>query len=144
MGNIFDIERFSTKDGQGIRTVIFFKGCNMCCPWCHNPEGIHRDFELMLNPQLCIDCGSCVKACKNGAIVREDGQRRLYPQKCIQCLACAKVCYSGALKQVGKNMTVEEVMREVLQDRVLYEKSGGGVTLTGGRSCCSRSLPSNC
>jgi len=134
MALIFDIERFSAKDGPGIRTVVFFKGCNMRCVWCHNPEGIHTAPELIFSARSCIACGRCAGVCPTGANSMSGGLHRFEPEKCVQCLACAGVCFAGALKKVGTEMTVDDVMREVEQDALLYRKSGGGVTLTGGEA----------
>lgn len=131
-GLIFDIERFSAKDGPGLRTVVFFKGCNLSCKWCHNPEGIHSTPEIMFSPEKCILCKKCKQCCRNEAHVFPGDLHFLLTEKCNQCLACTKVCFSGALQCIGKTMTVNEVMTEILSDKKLYEKSGGGVTLTGG------------
>lgn len=131
-GLLFDVERFSTKDGPGIRTVVFFKGCNMNCLWCHNPEGIHSGPELLCRPELCIGCGSCAEVCPTGAHTFSGNSHGFDTSKCRQCLKCADVCFSGAVKACGRTMSADELMEEILRDRLIYEKSGGGVTLTGG------------
>lgn len=131
-GLVFDVERFSTKDGPGIRTVVFFKGCNMNCLWCHNPEGIHSKPELLCRPELCIGCGSCAEVCTTGAHAFSENGHSFDASKCRQCLRCADVCFSEAVKACGRTVSVDELMEEILRDKLIYEKSGGGVTLTGG------------
>ena len=131
-GLICDIERFSAKDGPGLRTVIFFKGCNLACKWCHNPEGIHLHPEVMLSASKCILCRKCEQTCKSRAHIFSGGRHVLLNERCDQCMACTKVCFSGALRRIGKTMTVDEIMTEIRADKELYEKSGGGVTLSGG------------
>lgn len=129
---IFDIERFSTKDGPGIRTVVFFKGCNMRCYWCHNPEGIEPKVSLRFDESKCIGCISCVHVCKSGAHSFSDNHHLIDSEKCQSSFACAGVCYSGALQIVGKYMDADEVLAEIAEDQAFYQRSGGGVTLSGG------------
>lgn len=131
-GVITEIERFALKDGPGIRTTVFFKGCNMACKWCHNPETLPLKPQLMTYPEKCIGCGACVKACKFGAREIVGGALRYNRSACTNCGACASHCFTGALVMAGKEMTVDEVMAEVLQDQPYYRNSGGGVTLSGG------------
>lgn len=129
---IFDIERFSTADGPGIRTVVFFKGCNMRCYWCHNPEGIDPEIRLRFDEGKCIGCMACLKACQANAHSLSEGRHVIDPQKCVRCFACADACYSGALQRVGRYMSLDEVFTEINEDRDFYARSGGGVTLSGG------------
>ena len=131
-GLISDIQRFSIHDGPGIRSTVFFKGCNLRCFWCHNPETLALRPELQFYPDRCIGCGACLEACPHGAHVLLDGQRVFRRDLCQGCGTCAQTCYAQALVLVGKRMTVDEVMAEVLRDRPFYETSGGGVTLSGG------------
>lgn len=128
---ISDIQKFSLQDGPGIRTTVFFKGCNMHCVWCHNPETFSMKQDLMFYSSKCIGCGACYQACKTGALTKE-GNRVYNKALCIQCGNCVEVCAPGALKLVGQKMTVEEVMAVIREDRDYYEASGGGVTLSGG------------
>lgn len=130
-GRIFDIERFSTADGPGIRTVVFFKGCNLHCYWCHNPESIRPNAELELDDTQCIGCGLCAKVCPHQAHDFSDGHRILR-EKCKLCFGCADACPPGALKRVGREISVEACMDEIRQDAPFYSRSGGGVTLSGG------------
>lgn len=129
---ITDIQRFSLSDGDGIRTTVFFKGCNMHCAWCHNPETLSMHRELMFYETRCIGCGKCFTACPNGAHVVRDGAHVIDREKCVSCGACADVCYAQALTMCGRELSVEDVMREIRQDMKYYEASGGGVTLSGG------------
>lgn len=129
---IFEIKRFAVHDGDGIRTTVFFKGCPLKCVWCHNPEGISFKRQLSYYAHKCIGCGECMKACSVGAHVIENGEHLFLREKCIGCGKCEKVCLGEALKLYGKEMTVEELMPILLEDRDFYENSDGGVTLSGG------------
>lgn len=129
---IFDIERSSTADGPGIRTVVFFKGCNMRCRWCHNAEGILGKTQLLWNENKCISCGHCVERCSAGAHSMIGGYHLFDEKKCRECLRCTEVCFTGALSAVGKEMSADEIFEILLQDKLIFAKSGGGVTLSGG------------
>ena len=132
-GLVSNIQRFSVHDGPGIRTTVFLKGCTLRCFWCHNPETIGRDLELQLHPDRCIGCQECIRVCPEGAqTLSAEGEPVFYREKCIACGACVEVCYAGARELTGREMTVESVVGEILQDRPFYENSGGGVTLSGG------------
>jgi pyruvate formate lyase activating enzyme len=137
-GTIFGIERFSTRDGPGIRTTVFLKGCPLNCAWCHNPEGIGRQKAISFAAEFCIACGACAGVCQHGAhqlLAAESGQPALHlydRSQCDACGSCVQDCPAGALEVVGRVTTVDEVMREVMQDRVFYARSGGGLTLSGG------------
>lgn len=131
-GTIFDIKRFAIHDGPGIRTTVFLKGCPLHCLWCHNPEGISRQPELVFTPQKCIGCGHCIEVCPEGVHQFVDGQHLVARERCLACGDCAEGCYAGALQMAGCQVTVAEVMDEVLRDRPFYQTSGGGITLSGG------------
>jgi pyruvate formate lyase activating enzyme len=132
-GLVSNIQRFSVHDGPGIRTTVFLKGCTLRCFWCHNPETIGRDLELQLHPDRCIGCQECIRVCPEGAqTLSAEGEPVFYREKCRACGACVEVCYAGARELTGREMTVDAVVGEVLQDRPFYENSGGGVTLSGG------------
>ena len=131
-GMVFDIQRFSIHDGPGIRTTVFLKGCPLRCRWCHNPEGIPPEPMLSFTPSRCVGCGRCLEACPRKAHQNRGGEHTLDRSLCQVCGRCAEACCSGALEIVGKRMSVEEVLREVLSDRAFYETSGGGMTLSGG------------
>lgn len=135
-GRITEIERFALNDGPGIRTTVFLKGCNMRCAWCHNPETIGRGRELLYHANKCIGCYKCVYACPSKAQKRIDGVHRYFPNLCVRCGRCAEICYAGAMEVSGKELTVGEVMAEIVQDKPYYQSSGGGVTLSGGEVLC--------
>jgi pyruvate formate lyase activating enzyme len=132
-GRVFDIKRYSIHDGPGIRTTVFLKGCPLGCLWCHNPESIAAGPELMHWPGRCVRCHACVAACPKGAIAKDAaGAIMIDRHKCDVCGQCAEACLYDAMQVVGREMSVGEVMDEVEKDRVFYEQSGGGVTLSGG------------
>ena len=133
---ITDIQRFSLNDGPGIRTTVFFKGCNMRCSWCHNPETLSFEPDLLFYPNKCIHCGKCFAACPVGAHRLADGIHTIDRSLCIRCGRCAEICYAQALTMSGKEMTVAEILAEVRQDKAYYASSGGGVTLSGGEVLC--------
>lgn len=132
-GWIFDIKRFAVHDGPGIRTTVFLKGCPLRCIWCHNPESISPKPERVFLPDKCIACGACMEVCPQGAWqVSASGRRVYYPERCDLCGRCVEACYAEALVMYGREVTVEDVMAEVRKDAAFYERSGGGVTLSGG------------
>ena len=129
---VTDIEKFALHDGPGIRTMVFFKGCPLRCLWCQNPETWSTKPEWMYFQDNCIGCGQCVSNCVQGAItITEDGLRR-DSYKCTGCGACAKGCYAEAIKVTGQLMSIDEIIDKVIEDKVFYETSGGGLTLSGG------------
>lgn len=130
---IFDVQRFCVHDGPGIRSTVFFKGCNMRCAWCHNPESFSQRPELLFRPEKCTACGAC-EACPSGAHRRENGSHSFHRENCSGCGVCASLCPNGALELSGREMTVEEVMKELRKDDKYYAASGGGVTLSGGEA----------
>ena len=134
---VTDIKRFSLNDGRGIRTCVFLQGCNMHCAWCHNPETISASKSLLYNSDRCIGCMRCISACKYGAHMVVDGRHVIDREKCTLCGACVYECATGALEMSGREMSVSEVMREVLQDKEYYSTSNGGVTVTGGEVLCN-------
>ncbi len=131
-GTVFDIQRFAVHDGPGIRTTVFLKGCSNRCGWCHNPESLSTKPQLQYYPLRCVNCMACREVCPKGAHVFTDEGHNLLRDKCDNCGACVKVCNTQALLMAGKQMTVSEVMSQVLEDSVYYKQSGGGMTLSGG------------
>ena len=129
---ILEIQRMSTEDGPGIRTTVFFKGCSLRCAWCHNPESIARSPELHWLSTRCIGCLSCIKACPHQALSAGDKGITIARERCTGCGACAEACPSTALELLGRTWSLEELTGELLKDRAYFEKSGGGITLSGG------------
>lgn len=129
---VFNVQRYSTEDGPGIRTTVFLKGCPMRCPWCHNPEGLSPRPELVWYEVRCIAARDCLGACPRRALTLTPEGMVIDRDACDVCGLCEEACPAGALEVIGRERTVEEVAEEALRDRVFYEKSGGGVTLSGG------------
>lgn len=117
---IFDLIRNSYVDGPGIRTAVFFKGCNLRCAWCHNPESQVKETQLLFYGSKCTDCGKCREKCPNGL------------ESCDLCGKCVLFCPNDARELCGQELPVEEILREVLRDQAYYRTSGGGITCTGG------------
>jgi len=131
-GKVFDIQKFSINDGPGIRTTVFLKGCPLDCLWCHNPESKGGEPEISFISEKCILCGYCAAICPSRCHTIDDKGHAYDRTKCIRCGKCTLECYSKALEVIGKEMTVEEVMSEVLKDVPFYETSNGGMTISGG------------
>jgi pyruvate formate lyase activating enzyme len=129
-GIVFDIKHFAVHDGPGIRTTVFLKGCPLRCLWCHSPESQSPRPEVAYYPNLCISCGACVEACPNGA--QTLGTPKILRELCTGVGRCAEECYAGATIIYGREASVGEILEEIDKDRLLYETSGGGVTLSGG------------
>lgn len=131
-GVVSAIQKFSIDDGPGIRTTVFLKGCQLRCPWCHNPETLHRFPEIYFRLNKCIACGKCAEVCPVEYAINLESDERINRQLCKKCMKCVEVCSAEALEIVGQDMTVAEVMAEVMDDMIFYETSGGGVTFSGG------------
>jgi pyruvate formate lyase activating enzyme len=130
-GLVTDIQRFSLNDGPGIRTLVFLKGCPLCCPWCSNPEAQRADAELLHYTFKCIRCGSCAAACTRSA-VRLSEWPFIDSERCNLCGDCSAACPSGALRMVGETFSVARLCEIIEKDRVFYDESGGGATFSGG------------
>ena len=117
-GMVFDIAHSSFVDGPGLRTTVFFKGCNLRCDWCHNPESQNHAPCKMFYADKCIGCGACKSVCPS-------------PKKCLLCGRCGDVCPTGAVSVCGKRRSVRDILSEVLRDRDFYGLDGG-VTFSGG------------
>lgn len=128
---VFAVQRASTLDGPGLRTVVLFKGCDLRCAWCRHPESLRSPPELSLEVERCLGCGDCQRACQTGAIDL-DSPERLLRKRCQSCGRCALVCPSGAMQLIGREMTVDELVDRCLEDQVFHHTSDGGVTLSGG------------
>jgi pyruvate formate lyase activating enzyme len=129
---IFDIKRYAINDGPGIRIVIFLKGCNLNCAWCHNPESISAEAERMYTLSKCIKCGTCVAACPEKAITLTVDRIVTNPELCQMSGKCVEVCPTKALEISGKEIPVNEIIAEIEKERVFFDQSGGGVTFSGG------------
>ena len=131
---ILRIEHTSISDGEGMRTVVFFKGCPLRCAWCSTPESHNACREVYYKKERCTGCRRCLAVCPQGAlsVSPETGAMVRDPARCVNCLACADACLYGAMRVYGREMTVRQVMREIEKDAVFYFHSGGGVTLSGG------------
>ena len=124
-GRVFNVQRYSLHDGPGIRTTVFLKGCPARCLWCHNPESQAFGPEVIRVETRCASCGTCETVCPHGAPPPGSGQ-------CTACGECVEACPAGARQLVGRETAVDEVMVEVLRDRIFFQDSGGGVTFSGG------------
>ncbi len=131
-GVIFNIQRFSTEDGPGIRTTVFMKGCPLRCRWCHNPEGLSPHPQLAWYDVRCIGARRCLASCPEDALELTPAGMRIDRDRCTPCDRCSDACPSGALEIVGWRRTAEEVFAEVAKDADFYRASGGGVTISGG------------
>lgn len=131
-GAVFNVQKFCTSDGPGIRTVVFLKGCPLRCAWCHNAESQRKISELMYHADKCVYCGRCAAVCAQGVHTVDGATHTLERDKCISCGKCVEVCLADALELKGKNMTVDEVIADVMKDKIFYDNSSGGMTLSGG------------
>ncbi len=131
--NVFEIERYATEDGPGIRTVLFLKGCNLRCIWCQNPESQQPQPQIMYSQKKCAACETCVHVCPTAAVSRRDPFGYVTDHdKCILCGECVDRCFYGARQIIGEKYTVEDLLKEIMKDKTYYDESGGGVTVSGG------------
>ncbi|MDL2318359.1 glycyl-radical enzyme activating protein [Eubacteriales bacterium OttesenSCG-928-A19] len=131
-GTVFNIQKFCTDDGPGIRTTVFLKGCPLRCAWCANPESQARMPQMLWDQRKCAHCGACVASCENEAL-SDDGHTIVIDHtQCAVCLRCAEQCPQQALEVSGRQYSIEEIVSICEQDRAFYEESGGGITLSGG------------
>jgi pyruvate formate lyase activating enzyme len=131
-GVIFNVQHYSIHDGPGIRTTVFMKGCALRCLWCQNPESQSTRPELFFDSEQCKGCGTCVQACPEGAIELYDGRSWTNRKLCMGAGKCAEVCPHEARNVMGRYVTSEEIFKQVAGDAIFYQRSGGGVTLSGG------------
>ena len=127
VGTVFDIKQLAVYDGPGIRTTVFLKGCPLRCMWCHNPEGLSYQPQLMVSSNNCLHCGACVRACPNGG------------KSCTACGQCIRACPQGLRKLCGKRYTAQELAWKLLRDKDYLAAMSGGVTFSGGEPTGSRS-----
>jgi pyruvate formate lyase activating enzyme len=131
-GVVFNVQRYSIHDGPGIRTTAFLKGCPLRCVWCQNPESQTMRPEIFFVSENCTGCGACAQACPQGAIEIIEGRSRTNRTLCLGCGKCAEVCPNEARNLMGRNVTAHDVFEELAADEIFYQRSDGGVTLSGG------------
>jgi pyruvate formate lyase activating enzyme len=130
---VTNIQGYSIHDGPGIRTVVFLKGCGLECQWCSNPECISPLPEVGFIKTLCTRCGKCAEVCPTGALVFEEGKLPYIDRKrCSGCGECSVICSYKAIVQYGKQMNADEIFDTVNRDKMFYDSSGGGITVSGG------------
>lgn len=131
-GRIFNIQRFCTGDGPGIRTTVFLKGCPLSCAWCHNPESQSVHTQIVYNPEKCIFCGECAAVCGKNAHVFEENGHDFIRENCVKCMKCTEVCMTKAIEKCGETKSADEIIEIAERDAEFYIQSDGGVTLSGG------------
>ncbi|MBG7631020.1 MAG: glycyl-radical enzyme activating protein [Bacteroidetes bacterium] len=131
-GLIFDIKKFAINDGPGIRLTVFFKGCNLQCQWCHNPESMSPKVQKMYNAKKCIGAVKCIDNCPNNALeLSENGIVTNY-DVCNLCGLCAEVCPTKAFEMLGQEVSIKALMKKIDNEAIFFDQSGGGVTFSGG------------
>lgn len=133
-GTIFDIQKFSLHDGPGIRTTVFLKGCQMRCVWCHNPESLRAEKQLAFMEHKCLQCQRCAEVCPHGCHQFAQGRHEIDYSACQACGRCVEACPAQALKIYGQTRDVDDIIAEVIKDKPYFEKTGGGITLSGGEA----------
>ena len=128
---VIDIKKHSVPNGAGIRAAVIFKGCQLNCLWCHNPEAIDSEMEIGFYSTKCLFCGDCVQVCPTGACSL-DNQNRIDRELCIRCGRCADACPGFGLQRIGTYYSPDALLDLLLQDRIFYDAPGGGITLSGG------------
>lgn len=135
---ISNIQRFTVRDGPGIRTTVFTKGCSLRCKWCHNPETIFTGIQVQYSAARCVHCGRCAAVCSR---FQPGGGLKKDALACIACRKCADACPTHALTFSGEEMAAEDVAAAAARDQVFFESSGGGVTISGGEPLLQPDLP---
>jgi pyruvate formate lyase activating enzyme len=132
MARSFDIQRFSVHDGPGIRSTLFLKGCPLRCAWCQNPEGLEGAIRLWHFANLCERCGTCVETCPRHALSLGADGVDIDHAACDLCGKCVEACPRNALAFDGRELGVDEAVTQLAADRLFFDRSGGGVTFSGG------------
>lgn len=131
-GVIFDIKRYAIRDGPGIRTTVFLKGCPLACWWCHNPESQAVAPQVQVRRTLCVGCGTCVRVCPERALELRGGHAHLDYSRCTGCGDCVEPCPAAAIEIAGRRVSVDELTALIVRDVPFFDESGGGVTFSGG------------
>lgn len=131
-GTIFDVKRYAINDGPGIRLTVFFKGCPLSCGWCHNPESISPQPQKLFLSTGCIGCRECVQVCAQAACTLGPQGIVTDRKRCTRCGRCAEVCPTEATEMAGRQVSVAEIMALVDKETLFFDKSGGGITFSGG------------
>ena len=131
-GRVVNVQGYSIHDGPGVRTTVFLSGCPLKCAWCQNPESHTMESKLFFLREKCVGCGACETACPAHAVSLRDGKAVTDRDLCDGCGTCAALCFQGARELSGFEITAGELAGRVLRDRIFFEGTGGGVTLSGG------------
>jgi len=129
---VLEIQRMSTEDGPGIRTTVFLKGCSLKCTWCHNPESISMQPQVHWIGSRCLGCRTCVSVCPSGSLSLTGIGMEINRSTCDGCGICARECPSTAMELLGKEWALDDLTNEVVKDKAYFEKSKGGITVSGG------------
>ncbi|MCD8125821.1 MAG: glycyl-radical enzyme activating protein [Lachnospiraceae bacterium] len=131
---VFNIQKYSVHDGEGIRTTVFFKGCPLRCKWCHNPESQSYRREILVYGSRCTGCGACIRSCPQGAVSYVGQEVWTDRNLCTACGDCLDVCVHNAREAAGREYEMRDLVRELEKDKMFYEQSGGGITISGGEA----------
>lgn len=131
-GKVFAIKKYAIHDGPGIRTTLFLKGCPLRCWWCHNPEGLDEQVEMLWLKEKCIGCGTCIETCPENGLRLEKSALNRKIALCTACGTCIGRCPALAHEATGWEASVNEIMAAIKKDLPFYDESQGGVTFSGG------------
>lgn len=129
---LFDLYRGTSHDGPGLRDTVFFQGCPLRCPWCHNPEGVAGQRRVWWDERACIGCMLCREHCPTGSVIPQELGIEISTAQCLRCGVCVEVCPAHALQFTSTLWRLDDLVRELCRDQLYYEKTGGGVTASGG------------